>query len=222
MVIVSSFVCNLWSRVIISCSASYWLHHCHIHSVTWTPWHLKHQKNNPDQYPKSHNEPVPYPTIHHSEQRCAHFCSEWCIVGYVTGVLWDLRDCSTRLWIQWIARPNSKDDINAANYWSFVRNPLGTGGQDFTALQWCHNEGDDVSNHPRFDCLINRLFRRRSKKTPKLRVTGLCEGNPPVTGGFSSQRTSNAENVSIWWRHQGKWNVSHCVVYCYKPWYYLI
>ena len=29
----------------------------------------------------------------------------------------------------------------------------------------------------------------------------LCEGNPPITGGFRSQRASNAENVSIWWRH---------------------
>ena len=35
----------------------------------------------------------------------------------------------------------------------------------------------------------------------KLRVTGLCEGNSPVTGEFSAQRASNAENVSIWWRH---------------------
>ena len=29
---------------------------------------------------------------------------------------------------------------------------------------------------------LSRLFRRRSKKTSKLRVTGLCEGNSPVTG----------------------------------------
>ena len=37
---------------------------------------------------KSHNAPVPYPTIHHSEQKCVHFCcSEWCIVGYGTGAL---------------------------------------------------------------------------------------------------------------------------------------
>ena len=42
--------------------------------------------------------------------------------------------------------------------------------------------------------------RRRSKKTSKLRVTGLCEGNSPVTGEFPAQRASNAENVSIWWR----------------------
>ena len=34
---------------------------------------------------KSHNAPVPYPTIHHSQQRCAHYCCEWCIVGYWTG-----------------------------------------------------------------------------------------------------------------------------------------
>ena len=44
-------------------------------------------------------------------------------------------------------------------------------------------------------------LRRRSKKTSKLRVTGLCEGNSPVTGRFPAQMGSNAENVSIWWRH---------------------
>ena len=42
---------------------------------------------------------------------------------------------------------------------------------------------------------------RRSKKTSKLRVTGLCAGNSPGTGEFPTQRASNAKNVSIWWRH---------------------
>ena len=43
---------------------------------------------------------------------------------------------------------------------------------------------------------------RRSKKTSKLRGTGLnLWRNPPVADGFPSQRASNAENVSIWWRH---------------------
>ena len=65
-------------------------------------------------------------------------------------------------------------------------------------LQWCHNGCDRVLNHWHLDCLLNRLFRRRSKKTSKLCVTGLCEGNPPVTDGFPSQRASNEENVSIW------------------------
>ena len=38
------------------------------------------------------------------------------------------------------------------------------------------------------------------KKTSKLRVTGLCEGNSPVTGEFLAQVVSNAENFPIWWR----------------------
>ena len=70
-----------------------------------------------------------------------------------------------------------------------------------STLQWRHNKRDGVSNHQTHDCLLNRLFRRRSKKTSKLRVTGLCEGNSPVTGEFPAQRASNAGNVSIWWRH---------------------
>ena len=47
--------------------------------------------------------------------------------------------------------------------------------------QWRDNEHDGVSNYQLHDCLLNRLFRRRSKKTSKLRVTGIC--------------------ASIWWRH---------------------
>ena len=68
-----------------------------------------------------------------------------------------------------------------------------------SSLQWRHNGHNGVSNHRRLDCLLNCLFRRRSKKTSKLRVTGLCERNSPVIGEFPSQRASNAENVSIWW-----------------------
>ena len=71
---------------------------------------------------------------------------------------------------------------------------------EFESLQWRHNGHDVGSNHQRLDCLLNRLFRRRSKKNSKLRINGLCEGNSPVTGVFPAQRASNAENVSIWWR----------------------
>ena len=53
-----------------------------------------------------------------------------------------------------------------------------------TSLQWRHNERDGGSSHQHHICLLNRLFRRRSKKTSKLRVTGLCEGNSPATGEF--------------------------------------
>ena len=71
----------------------------------------------------------------------------------------------------------------------------------FTSLQWRHNGWDGVLNHLPHYCLLNRLFRHRSKKTSKLSVTGLCEGNSPVTGEFPTQRASNVKNVSIWWRY---------------------
>ena len=45
------------------------------------------------------------------------------------------------------------------------------------ALQWRHNAHDGVSNNRRLDCLIKRLFRRRSRETSKLRATGLCGVN---------------------------------------------
>ena len=67
-----------------------------------------------------------------------------------------------------------------------------------------HSGRDSVSNYQPHHCLLNRLFRRRSKETSKLRVSGLCAGNSPVTGEFPAQMASNAENVSIWWRHHEK------------------
>ena len=72
---------------------------------------------------------------------------------------------------------------------------------DRISLQCRHNESDGVSNHRRLRCLLNCCFRRRSKKTTKLRVTCLCAGNSPVTGEFPARKASNAENVPIWWRH---------------------
>ena len=51
-------------------------------------------------------------------------------------------------------------------------------------LERRHNGLESVSNHQPHDCFLNRLFRRRSKKTSKLRVTGPCEGNSPGTGEF--------------------------------------
>ena len=64
-------------------------------------------------------------------------------------------------------------------------------------IQWRRNERDGVSNRQPCDDLPFRLFRRKSKKTSKLRVTGLCEGTSSVNGEFPAQRASNAKNVSI-------------------------
>ena len=50
-------------------------------------------------------------------------------------------------------------------------------GHDLLRLR--HNGPDCVSNHQPQQCLLNRSFRCRSKKTSKLRVTGLCAGNSP-------------------------------------------
>ena len=80
-------------------------------------------------------------------------------------------------------------------------------------LEWRHNEGDGVSNHQPHECLLKPLFRRISKKTSKLPVTGLCPGNSPVTGEFPAQRASYAENVPIWWRHHGV--ALSCHLYCF-------
>ena len=82
-------------------------------------------------------------------------------------------------------------NIRHVNIWCIVQ-----------ALQWCHNGHDGISNHQPHHCLLNCLFRRRSKKISKpCYVTGLSAGNSPVTSEFHEQITSNTENVSIWLRH---------------------
>ena len=85
------------------------------------------------------------------------------------------------------------------------------------ALQWRHNGRDSVSNHQPHDCFLKRLFRHRSKKTSKLRVTGLCAGKSPEAGEFPAQMASDAENVSIWWHHgrtdEDKWQSPSYIEY---------
>ena len=77
------------------------------------------------------------------------------------------------------------------------------------SLRWRHNGRDGVSNHQRLYCLLNCLFRHRSKKTSKLRVTSLCAENSPGTGEFPAQKASNAENVSIWLHYQVVFHCGH-------------
>ena len=49
-------------------------------------------------------------------------------------------------------------------------------------------------------------------------MTVFCAGNSPGTGEFPSQRPSNAENVSIWWRHHdaygSSWFALFAAVWC--------
>ena len=74
-------------------------------------------------------------------------------------------------------------------------------------LRWRHTVRDGGLNHQPHDCLLKRLFRRRSKETSKLPVIGLC-----VYGEFPAQRASNAEDVSISWRHYERWPPGHTII----------
>ena len=87
------------------------------------------------------------------------------------------------------------------------------------SLRWRHNGRDSVSDHQPHHCLLNHLFRYRSKKTSKLRVTGLYVGKSPGTDEFPAQMASNAENVSIWWRHHESEEsfVSHINIWRWHP-----
>ena len=76
---------------------------------------------------------------------------------------------------------------------------------EYTTLQWRHNGCNGVSNHSRLFTLP--FGQAQIKFTLKLRITGLCAGNSPVTGEFPAQMASNAENVSIWWRHHERCNL---------------
>ena len=62
-------------------------------------------------------------------------------------------------------------------------------------LQWRHNE-HDVDSITNLTNVYSTVYSGPDqRKKSKLRVTGLCEGNSPVTGVFPTQRASNAETV---------------------------
>ena len=58
------------------------------------------------------------------------------------------------------------------------------------SLRWRHNGRDSVSNHHPHDCLLNRLFRRRSKKTSNLMVS------PKIT---CAKNNMNKQSIKSKW-----------------------
>ena len=80
------------------------------------------------------------------------------------------------------------------------------------SLRWRHDEPNGVSNPQPRDCLLKCLFRCRSKKTSKLRVTGLCAENSPGTGEFSEQKARKMfpfDDVIMFWRLAvGLWTIN--------------
>ena len=128
-------------------------------------------------------------------------CILQCVMSFVSNV-WTLKK---RIAMYYLRQEMAISHFSA---WRQSKRPVPT-------LRWRHDGRDSVSNHLHHDCLLNRLFRRRSKKTSKLRVTGLWgRGNSPGTGEFPAQMASDAENVSIWWRHHGQGPIWPCYGTC--------
>ena len=73
------------------------------------------------------------------------------------------------------------------------------GAPGILSLQWRHNERDGSQI----------LGVSIVCWTASSGVTGHCEGNSPVTGEISAQKTSDAGNVSIWWHHHVMIHIIH-------------
>ena len=88
---------------------------------------------------------------------------------------------------------------------------------EWETLQWRHNGHDSVSNHQPHDCLLNRYSGTDQRKHQSSASLAFEFFSP----GFPAQRASNAENVSIWWRHHvwpkvdtvGPGFRKHCLLY---------
>ena len=138
-------------------------------------------------------------------------CVIWIRAPFMNVNTWALMHMITwnKTWFEWIFRYIHLSQLVLKINQIFAMWPglLGGlrvfGGGGGGLLQWRHNGRYNVSNHQHHHCLLNRLYRGRSKKTSKLHVTGLCVGNSPVTGELPAQMASSAESVSIWWRHHG-------------------
>ena len=65
--------------------------------------------------------------------------------------------------------------------------------------------------------VYSTVYSGAHQKTSKLRVTGLCARNSPVTGEFPAQMASNVKNVSIWWRLMMIWIACGCIIATDSP-----
>ena len=72
--------------------------------------------------------------------------------------------------------------------------------QNYNTLQWSHNERDGVLSLA-FRWFAQPFDQAQIKENIKVRRHRLWWGNSPVTGEFPAQRASDADNVSISWRH---------------------
>ena len=93
-------------------------------------------------------------------------------------------------------------EMSSAKWWPFCSRPNVSTYRCFRTAPFNQKHAIASSNLVDLYCTRLQIYQlSRSKKTSKLCVTGLCVGKSPVTGEFPAQKASNAENVSIWWRH---------------------
>ena len=126
--------------------------------------------------------------------------TKWCTLLYMVAVWYDLNSSMSLLLLRltW----GVYRGLSVVQNWP-TRINTWYGSHGKYALQWRHNVRDCVLNHQPRDYLHNHLIRRRSKKAWKLRATGVCAGNSPMTGElFPAQKPTNAEIASIWWCHR--------------------
>ena len=133
--------------------------------------------------------------------------------------LWRLKSPASRLFTQSFIQTQNKENIKAPRHWPLCGEFTGyrwiprTNGQlrgkcfHLMTSSWLGNYwllSSHLTFYRPFKCLLSRLFGHRSKITitSKLCITGHCEGNPRMTGWFSSQRASNTENAFIPWHHR--------------------
>ena len=80
--------------------------------------------------------------------------------------------------------------------------------QNQQIIMWLYNsdvtwESYGISNHQQLNCSSTACSVLHQRKHQISVLLALCEGNPPVTGGFPSQRASDAEIISILCYHHG-------------------
>ena len=101
-------------------------------------------------------------------------------------------DCDTRIWYGYIFFIIAPLWLGALGHGRIVLQ-LNKQSTRLWLTQWRCNDYLKTNK-----CLVKEDsgYVNWSKETLRLRVTGLCEGNPPVTDRFPSQRASNAERYA--------------------------
>ena len=149
-----------------------------------TVWHLVETINTANTKPphdcpfvvvinqshNSHNAPVSCATIHHSEQKCAHFFSEWCIAGYGTSVLWDLWD--------WSIHRRPVDSPHKGSVWFPCHDVTAHGLVQNCGISMALHYYNDLKLSRKFQPMAAQLSMKAAPPLAKILVTAsCCRGN---------------------------------------------